>query len=96
MGEVAVSLVKVKEKYQVTLPAEVRRKAGVAVGDLLEAKVKGKKITLVPKVVVDRAFIENRLAESFEDFRKGRIYGPFSSAKEAIRALRAGKKRKTS
>ncbi len=88
-------LVKVKEKYQVTLPAAVRRKAGVAVGDLMEAKVEGKKITLVPKVVVDRAFIEKRLAESFEDFRKGRVYGPFSSAKEAIRALRAGKKRKT-
>lgn len=88
-------LVKVKEKYQVTLPASVRQKAGVTVGDLLEAEVKGKKITLTPKVVVDRALIEKRLAESFEDFRKGRVYGPFSSAKEAVRALKAGKKRKT-
>lgn len=88
-------LVKVKEKYQVTLPATVRRKAKVAVGDLLEAQVQGRKITLTPKVVVDRAIIEKRLAESFEDFREGRVYGPFSSAKETIKALRAGRKRKT-
>ncbi len=88
-------LVKVKEKYQVTLPATVRRKAKVAVGDLLEAQVQGRKITLTPKVIVDRAFVEKRLAESFEDFRAGRVYGPFSSAKGAIKALGAGRKRKT-
>lgn len=80
-------LVKVKEKYQVTLPTAVRQKAGVAVGDLLEAQVRGKKITLTPKAVVDRAFIEKRLAEGLEDLKKGRVYGPFSSAKEAIRSL---------
>jgi len=77
-----VPLVKVKEKYQVTLPASVRRKAGLAVGDLLEANVEGKKITLTPKSVVDR-----ELALALEDVRKGRVYGPFSSAKEAIQFL---------
>lgn len=86
-------LVKVKQEFQVTLSASVRRR--VAVGDLLEADVRGKKITLTPKVAVDRVFIEKRLAESFEDFRKGRVYGPFSSAKEVTRSLRAGKLRKT-
>ncbi len=82
-----MSLVKVKEKYQVTLPAAVRQKAGVTVGDLLEAKVQGKKITLIPKIAVDREFIEKRLAEGLEDIKKGRVYGPFSSAKETIRSL---------
>ena len=43
-------LVRVKGKYQVTLPLTVREKAGLAVGDLLEAKVEGKKITLTPKL----------------------------------------------
>ncbi len=90
-----MALVKVKEKYQVTLPVSVRQKAGLAVGDLLEAQVQGKKITLTPKVAVDRALVEKRLAESFEDYRRGRVYGPFSSAKEAVRSLRAGRKRKT-
>ena len=76
-------LVKVKDKYQVTLPASVRRKAGVAVGDLLEAKVRGKKITLTPKRLIDR-----ELALALEDFKRGRFIGPFRSAKAAVRALR--------
>jgi len=82
MEGVTVPLVRVKEKYQVTLPASVRRKAGLEVGDLLEANVEGKKITLTPKSVVDR-----ELALALEDVRKGRVYGPFSSAKEAIQSL---------
>jgi len=82
MEGVTVPLVRVKEKYQVTLPASVRRKAGLAVGDLLEANVEGKKITLTPKSVVDR-----ELALALEDVRKGRVYGPFSSAKEVILSL---------
>lgn len=80
-------LVKVREKYQVTLPASVRRKAGVAVGDLLDAQVKDTKITLTLKRIVDR-----ELALALEDVRKGRVYGPFRSAKEAVRALRRRRK----
>lgn len=83
MGGLAVPLVKVKEKYQLTLPVSVRQKAGVAVGDLLEAKVQGKKITLTPKRVIDR-----ELALALEDFKRGRFIGPFRTAKAAIRALR--------
>lgn len=86
-------LVKVKDKYQVTLPASVRQKAGVDVGDLLEANVQGKKITLTPKVAVDREFVDKRLAEGLEDIKHGRVYGPFSSAKEMTRSLRREAKR---
>lgn len=75
-------LVKVKAKYQVTLPVSVREKAGLAVGDLLEASIEGEKITLIPKSVVDR-----ELALALEDVKKSRVYGPFSSAKEAVRSL---------
>ncbi len=83
-------LVKVREKYQVTLPAPVRQRVGVAVGDVLEAAVQGKKITLTPKAARDKdlkSVIESRLAEGLEDIRKGRIYGPFSSAKALVRSL---------
>ena len=76
-------LVRVKTKYQVTLPDAVRRQLAVGVGDLLEAKVERGKITLTPKSVVDRG-----IAEGLEDFRQGRFIGPFKSAKEGIRALR--------
>jgi looped-hinge helix DNA binding domain, AbrB family len=77
-----VPLVRVKAKYQVTLPTSVREKAGLDVGDLLEATVEGNTITLTPKTVVDR-----ELALALEDVKKGRVHGPFSSAKEAIRSL---------
>ena len=61
----------------------MRQKVGVAVGDLLEAKVQGKKITLTPKRLIDR-----EIALALEDFKRGRSIGPFRTAKAAIRALR--------
>ena len=80
-------LVKVKAKYQVTLPAAVRKKAGLAVGDLLEAEVKGKNITLTPKSIIDR-----EIALGLADFKRGRFLGPFRTAKTAVRALRRAAK----
>ncbi|MBZ5563499.1 MAG: AbrB/MazE/SpoVT family DNA-binding domain-containing protein [Acidobacteriia bacterium] len=76
------SLVKVKTKFQVTLPTSVRRRARVRVGDLLEAKVEGGKISLTPVSIVDR-----ELALALEDVRQGRTKGPFKSARGAIRSL---------
>ena len=48
-------LVKVKEKFQITLPVELREVLHLAVGDLLEATIEDNVIVLKPKVVVDRA-----------------------------------------
>ena len=48
-------LVKVKEKFQITLPAELREALHLTVGDLLEATIQDNVIVLKPKVVVDRA-----------------------------------------
>jgi len=76
-------LVTVKTKYQVTLPTAVRKAAGIEVGDMLEAKAEGKKITLTPKSLIDR-----ELALALEDVRKGRIYGPFNTVEELMRSLK--------
>ena len=54
-GVLALPLVKVKEKFQITLPAELRDVLHLAVGDLLEATIQDNVIVLKPKVVVDRA-----------------------------------------
>jgi len=70
-----MAIVRVKTKYQVTLPTAVRERAGVNVGDVLEATVEEGKITLTPKSTVDRG-----IAEGLEDIRAGRVYGPFNSA----------------
>jgi hypothetical protein len=54
----------------------------VAVGDILEARVEGKKITLTPKGVVDR-----EIALALTDVRRGRAVGPFDTAEEMLRHL---------
>jgi bifunctional DNA-binding transcriptional regulator/antitoxin component of YhaV-PrlF toxin-antitoxin module len=78
-----VAVVKVKSHYQVTLPPQIRAKARVAVGDLFEAKVEGRTITLVPKRTIDR-----ELALAFNDVKRGCVKGPFPTAQATVRALR--------
>ena len=54
-------LVKVKEKFQITLPAELRQALHLAVGDMLEATVEQDKIVLTPKAIVDRTAAWDRV-----------------------------------
>jgi len=93
-----MALVSVKKKYQVVIPRSVRRKIGVKVGDLLEAKAEPGRITFTPKLAVDRG-----VAESIADFKAGRAYGPFgtheglvASLHEQAAKLRSKKKRRRS
>ena len=84
-------LVRIKTKYQVTLPLSIQRAAKLRIGDLLEAKVEKGKVTLVPKRVVDKhkAFIDAHIAKGLADIEEGRGYGPFDTAEEAIAFLQA-------
>lgn len=81
--KISRQLIRIKSKYQLTLPAKVRKQAGLRVGDLLDAKVEGRKISLTPMGVVER-----ELALALEDVKQGRMKGPFRTAEEAIRSLR--------
>jgi len=54
-------LVTVKDKFQVTIPAKVRQRVDIRVGDLLEATVHRGGILLRPKAVVDRDSVANEL-----------------------------------
>ena len=86
--QAAMPLVRIKQKFQVTIPDHVRKQVGLEVGDFLEATAKGNVITLKPKVVVDRhPEIDARLREALEDIKEGRVSPTFSSAKSAIRYL---------
>lgn len=78
-----MAVVKVTSHYQLTLPPKIRAKAGVAVGDLYEAKVQGKTITLIPKRLIDR-----ELVLALGEVKRGRVKGPFPTAQATIRALR--------
>jgi AbrB family looped-hinge helix DNA binding protein len=79
-----MAFVTVKKKFQVVIPASVRRQARIEVGDLLEAKFERGKVSFTPKSAIDRG-----IAESLEDFRRGRSFGPFETAAEMVAFLRA-------
>ena len=59
-------LVKVKEKFQVTIPTELREALHLAVGDLLEATIEHDTIVLKPKTIVDRTEAWNSVIEVME------------------------------
>ena len=65
-GDLALSLVKVKEKFQVTIPTELREALHLTVGDLLEATIENDTIVLKPKAVVDRREAWNGVIEVIE------------------------------
>lgn len=76
------SLVRVKTKYQVTLPHSIQKAAKLRVGDFLGVEIKGSTIILTPKDIIER---EIELA--LDDIKHGRGIGPFTTAKSAIQAL---------
>jgi AbrB family looped-hinge helix DNA binding protein len=84
-----MSIVRVKNKYQVVIPESVRDEIRVEVGDMLEARVERGKITLTPKSFVDR-----EIAEGLADLKKGRTYGPYGTPDEAIKVLHGLVKKK--
>ncbi len=53
-GEATVALIKLKQKGQMTLPAEIRSALALKEGDLLEANIENGRVFLRPKTVVDR------------------------------------------
>jgi hypothetical protein len=44
------------------------------------------RVVFTPKTLVDKR-IDERIAESVQDFKVGRSYGPFDSAEKMIRSL---------
>lgn len=77
-----MSLVKVKEKFQVTIPTTLRKAVRLSVGDLLEAEARGNVIILKPKAVVDREAIDTAIEEGLNDLKAGRTTPKFSSVDE--------------
>jgi len=83
-------LVRIKQKFQVTIPASIREKLHLEEGELLEATTKGGTILFTPKAVVNRPDVEAGIADALEDKRKGRTLGPFKTGAE-LRKARQGK-----
>lgn len=77
-----MSIVTVKNKYQVVIPQHVREQAGIGIGDILEARAEKGKIIFEPKSIVDRG-----VAESLAEFKSGRSFGPFDTHKQFVSSL---------
>jgi AbrB family looped-hinge helix DNA binding protein len=75
--------VKVGVSRQVAIPKELHDQLGLSPGDYLEVEVRGNRLILTPKQLVDK-----RLAKADSDIRKGRVHGPYASARAAVRTLR--------
>ena len=102
-----------KAKAPLVVPPSVQRKARLKAGDQVEFRATPGKITIVSKPPVaaaaddeytpeQRRIINREIAKGLEDIKKGRTYGPFDTAEDAIKFLhkeiraRKGKdKRKT-
>src|SRR2546421_1889287 len=62
-GEFTLPLVRVKDKFQVTIPTELREALHLAVGDILEATIEHETLVLKPKAVIDRREAWNGVME---------------------------------
>lgn len=76
--------VKFGSSGQVAIPKRIQDRLGLKPGDYLEVAVEGDRIVLTPKELVDK-----RIAEGLADLAAGRVRGPFKTAREAMRALKA-------
>jgi len=59
--------VKVKDKFQVTIPVEIRQRLDMHVGDLLEVEIQGNHIVLKPQMVMDRIKAFEKFQELLRD-----------------------------
>ena len=62
-----MAFVTVKPKFQVTIPAKLRKDIDLREGDIMEATLVGDGILFRPKEVVDRNAAANRIAAKFAE-----------------------------
>lgn len=82
--------VKLGASRQIVIPKHIHDALGLEAGDFLEVEIYEEgKLLVTPKDLVDRhPEIDKRLDEAEEDIRAGRVKGPFTTANDAIKALR--------
>jgi ABC-type taurine transport system substrate-binding protein len=98
-----MSLIKIEENGQLTLPPALLSRLGLATGALVEARVHAASIVLTPQAAIDpsacptaddeytprqRRVVDARLIESAADVKEKRTFGPFDTAQEAIASMK--------
>ena len=93
-------LVKIKDKFQVTIPASIRNAIELDIGDLLEAEVREDRILLIPKTVTDRKAMLKKFRKVFSETNPDSSFADKSEkelmkiATEAVKETRTAKRSK--
>jgi hypothetical protein len=84
----------VKNRIGLTVPPSIQHEAGFRTGDVVEFKVSGGVITILPKLpsADDEYTPEQRrsIDVQLDEAEKGPFHGPFNTAGEAIQCMRQG------
>ena len=87
-------IAQIRQNYQITLPAELRKQLGLKIGDIVELAVKGYRLILTPKraVDLDQAWFwtkewQDAEREVDENIKTGRVKRA-KSVEELIRTLK--------
>lgn len=89
--------VTVKNRPNLTIPAEVKRRAGFKAGDRLQFKASGGIINIIRDLPsaddeytpAQRRIIDAQLAEGLDDIRKGRVSPKFDTVDEMLASLKS-------
>lgn len=86
-------VMQIRHNFQITLPAAIRKRLGLKIGDLLETVVKEGKIIIVPKKTIDadQAWFWSKEWQEAEkeaeaDLKAGRVK-KFKNVEELIKDL---------
>jgi bifunctional DNA-binding transcriptional regulator/antitoxin component of YhaV-PrlF toxin-antitoxin module len=93
--------VTVKNKAGLTVPAKIQRQAHLKIGELVEFRVSGGVITILPKLPSaddeytpkQRRIIDAQLAEGLEDIAKGQVSPRFNTVDEMLASMKSGRKK---
>jgi AbrB family looped-hinge helix DNA binding protein len=90
-----MSLVKVKEKYQVTIPSAIRDRLSLKVGDMLEIGLENDQIVLKPKIIVDKSEAWKKLFEVMDRVHsKNKQFDPNEVEQDVLMAIRESREKK--
>ena len=88
-------LIKVKNKYQIVIPEDVRRKLKVEIGDTLEIEEKDGMLVIKPVIVIDKSQAYfwtdewQKGEREAEEAKKKGMHMDFKKADEAAKWLRS-------
>ena len=90
-----MSLVKVKNKYQIVIPEDVRKRLRVEIGDTLEIEEKDGVLIVKPVMVIEKsqAYFWTKewqeMEKEAEETKRKKKFRDFKKADEAVKWLRS-------